>query len=92
MHGRADGSQIVFDPYAKLTRAEAVTVLSRILNQNIKTSDAVFTDSASIPDWAKNGFDRLYALKVISGYEDGSVKPLSTITRAEAIKLIYEIY
>ncbi len=92
MQGRADGSKVVFDPYAKLTRAEAVTVLSRILNQNIKTSDAVFTDSASIPGWAKDGFDRLYALKVISGYEDGSVKPLNTITRAEAIKLIYEIY
>lgn len=92
MNGRQDGSKVVFDAYAKLTRAEAVTVLSRILNEKPQVSKAVFTDSAAIPDWADEGFNKLYSLKIISGYDDGSVKPLNTITRAEAIKLIYEIY
>lgn len=92
MQGRADDSGIFFEPYAKLTRAEAVTVLSRVLGGEFKTSEAVFTDSESIPDWARESFNKLCSLKVISGYEDGSVKPLNTITRAEAVKLVYEIY
>ncbi len=92
MQGRADASGSSFDPYASLTRAEAVTVLSRVLNGEFKTAEAAFTDSVSIPEWAREGFNKLYSLRIISGYEDGSAKPLNTINRAEAIKLVYEIY
>ena len=74
-------------------RSEAVTVLSRILPEDIKINSNInFTDKDDIPSWSLEAFKRLCSLKVVSGYEDGSVKPMGSITRAEAVKLLYEIY
>ncbi len=92
MQGRENGSSTVFDPSANLTRAEAVTVISRITASGVRTLNSSFADSADIPSWAKPAFDKLSSLGVISGYEDNTVKPNNTITRAEAVKMLYEIY
>lgn len=92
MQGRQSGDEVVFDPSASLTRAEAVTVISRIAAVGVRVQSAHFTDSDLIPSWARSAFDRLYTLKIIGGYEDGSIRPLGSITRAEAIKMLYEIY
>ena len=93
MQGRESGGKIMFDPSASLMRSEAITVLSRILPKDLKlNSNIIFTDKEDIPDWSLEAFKRLCSLNVISGYEDGSVKPNGSITRAEAIKLLYEIY
>lgn len=93
MQGRQSGDKVLFEPSAQLTRSEAVTVLSRILPENIKVNKNIdFTDKADIPSWSLSAFERLCSLGVVSGYEDGSVKPTGKITRAEAVKLLYEIY
>ena len=91
MQGKG-GDNPVFDSASNLTRAEAVAVISRITDGNIKITQPSFTDSAYIPSWANDGFNKLYSLNVLSGYSDGSVKPLNNITRAETVKLLYEIY
>lgn len=38
--------------------------------------------------WAKSAIGRLYAENIVSGYEDGTIKPNKTITRDEFVKLL----
>lgn len=92
MTGRQNGDKLVFDARASLTRAEAATVISRLLPDNLQLADMSFADTADIPSWSKDAFIKLTSLKIMNGYEDGTICPMNKITRAEAIKMLYEIY
>lgn len=92
MNGKENNGKLIFDPNAPLTRAEAITVISRLIPDNVKTEEKTFADSKSIPTWSKNAFNKLASLGIINGYSDNTIKPKNNITRAEAVKLIYSIY
>lgn len=61
---------------------------------------AVLAAAAAIPSFAyefvdvavtspyKTSFDELYALGIINGYEDGTIRPENNITRAEVTKMV----
>lgn len=86
-----DGST-TFSPNDTLTRAEAVTILARTLGDGLLKCDISAADKSDVPKWAYESFQIMIANGIISGYPDGSIKPLAGITRAEAVKLLYEIY
>lgn len=90
--GKQGGGKVVFDAAATLSRAEAATILSRLLPDNVEISDKKFLDSSSIPSWSSDAIAKLTSIGILKGYEDNTVRPLNTITRAEAAKLLYEIY
>lgn len=83
IHGYADQT---IKPQAPLTRQEAARIIAGIMNlEENEEAAAVFTDSASIAAWSKGAVGAVVAQDVITGYEDGSFKPLQSITRAEAV-------
>lgn len=85
-----DGKTAYFDPESKITRAEAFTVIGRTIN----TDDTVvlsYSDASDIPVWAQNSVSKLTALGYINGFEDNSIKPNTSTTRAEAAALIYKV-
>lgn len=90
--GKQDGDKIVFDPSANITRAEAMTMLGRILPEQVAQKKLDFTDLASVPEWSKQSMRVLYHAGAINGYEDGSIRPLAEVTKAEAVKLLFYIY
>ena len=92
MNGKESNGKLIFDSNAPLTRAEAITVISRLIPENVKTEEKSFADGKSIPTWSKNAFNKLASLGIINGYSDNTIKPKNNITRAEAVKLIYSIY
>lgn len=92
MTGKEVDTGIMFDSSATLTRAEAVAVISRLLPDNIETKESSFADKGSIPLWSADAFTKLTSLGVLKGYDDNTVKPQNNITRAEAIKMLYEVY
>ena len=47
-----------------------------------------FTDASSISDYAKDAVEYCRQIGLLTGYEDGSFKPLKTITRAEAATIL----
>ncbi len=79
------------DPLATITRAEAATIVARILPDTFFKRDLSAPDFGDVPAWASNGIDTLMSLGAIKGYEDGSIKPLNTLTKAEAAKILYFI-
>lgn len=75
-----------------ITRQDAATILSRILNKSSEyEGNEVFADDAEIAEYAKNGVYTLKNAGMISGYEDGTFRPYSNLTRAEAAQMIYNI-
>lgn len=92
MSGKQNNGQVSFDWSAALTRAEAVTVLSNILPENMEIKNAEFADSSSIPFWSEAAFRKLYSLGIVNGYSDNTIRPMNYITRAEVIKMLYEAY
>jgi|GEM_PF-5651314 len=92
--GYPDGS---FRPKQTITRAEAVAIVGKAWTLAGKTAasdnDAAaalagISDNADIPAWVRPAFGSSFKLGLITGYEDGSVKPLRTVTREETAAML----
>lgn len=93
LKGRGEGANGIYaDPKTGVSRAEAVTIIARLLPNGLKKTEVSGIDIEDIPSWALDGFKILMADKTVSGYEDGSLKPLKKLTKAEAAKLLYSLY
>ena len=80
-----------FRPDAKITVAEAVTILINSIGlQDIApnpTAITSFKDDASIPEYARAAFYVADKLNLIEGDKKGNINPGAYITKAEAAKL-----
>ncbi len=90
MNGKSNdgGVTLYFDPNSAVTRAEAMTMLNRILNIE-DYSETAFADDDEIPDWARDGITRLVSSGIVRGYSDNTIKPNNKITRAEGTSMLY---
>ncbi|WP_238392460.1 NHL domain-containing protein [Paenibacillus antri] len=82
MIGYPDGS---FKPDATITRAEMASAIAPLLPEASGAS-AGFTDTEG--SWAKAVIERADAAGIVNGYEDGTFRPNSTLTRAEAVAML----
>ena len=90
--GKDNNGKLYFEPNAYITRAEAVTIISRILPELIEKKELTFEDISEIPDWSKDAFEMLTAAGILNGYDDNTIKPKNNVTRAEAVTMFYNIY
>ena len=86
LKGYPDGS---FRPDASITRAEFAAIAARFDSTDITGKTATFTDIAT--SWAKADIERTAILGWVEGYPDGSFRPDSNITRAEAVTLVNRV-
>lgn len=87
--GIVKGAEGKFNPLSEITRQDAFVILSRVLGVK-EGADTVFADSPEISGYAVLHINALCSADIISGYEDNTLKPLASITRAEAAKLVSE--
>lgn len=92
INGKENNSKLYFEPNSYITRAEAVTIISRILPKELKKEELEYKDISDIPDWSLDAFKVLNASKLIGGYDDNTLKPKNNVTRAEAVTMFYNIY
>lgn len=83
---------IVFNPTSVVTRAEVITIIGRTIETDYMDGTAEFADIADLPVWASPYLATLTGLSVISGYDDGTLKPTRNITRGEAAKMLTCLY
>ncbi len=86
-----DDGTSTFAPYDNITRAEAMTILGRILPEDSDLPNLPFADASLIPQWAQDGMKKLYSLGIINGYEDNTILPNNNIKRAESAAMLYKI-
>lgn len=75
-----------------IMRQDISVILYRALGDQNSKSILNFSDKEDIAPYAEDAIAELVGLGIINGYEDGSLKPRGTATRAEAAKIIYGIY
>lgn len=77
-----------FAPNAPITRGEFAAVCARF-DTNAAEANGSFTDISG--HWAEPEINRAASLGWVAGYPDGSFRPNSPITRAEAIAMINRV-
>ncbi|NLB16490.1 MAG: S-layer homology domain-containing protein [Clostridiales bacterium] len=79
------------DPEGKLTREEASALLARYLNlsPDNKAAPGTFSDYMAISSQYREYVLQCVAAGILKGYDDGEFKPQRTLTRAEALAILY---
>ena len=77
-----------FEPNSYLTRAEAATIIARILELDTASSNETLYIDVNY-HWAKNSINALTKTGLMEGYEDKTFKPDKHITREEMAKILY---
>lgn len=82
-----------FRPNNPIKREE----VAKVVGSAITTGEAdgegatLLTDYSTIQEWAKTSVNSVYNKGYILGYPEGVYRPAKALTRAEAVKIIYEI-
>ncbi len=81
-----------FMPDRTLRRGEAISIMVNALGMThlapAPPYTTVFTDDADIASWAKDGIYVANEIGLITGFEDGTVRPNKVVTRAEAAVML----
>lgn len=91
IYGMTDGSFGVGKP---IIRQDAAVIIERALSKRNYTGSGEkkqFADSAEISDYARASVERLSADGLFNGSDNGNFMPQSTLTRAEAAQVIYNV-
>lgn len=91
VNGYDDGT---FGPEDNITRQDMVVLLYRYLNTPAVTGTSLadFSDSALVSDYARNALQWALDTGILTGYEDHTIRPEQTITRAELASVIVRFY
>lgn len=95
VHGMGNGK---FAPHALVTREQASKIIANVVralnsepSSKSKSGRIAFTDQVNVSHWATEEVKELAELYLLTGYEDGSFRPLQHLNRAEAAALIYRL-
>lgn len=82
-----------FKANQKLTREEAIVIISRVINLHSENFDNTknFSDFNDISDWSKSSISASLKRGYLKGYEDNSLKIKSSITKAETMEFLKNI-
>ena len=80
-----DGS---FRPNSAITREQATAILASLLKLPGKDGALQFNDADKVAAWARGSVKAVTDAKIVSGYPDGTFKPLRPVTRAETVVIV----
>lgn len=92
MQGQLTDYGAAFNPNANIQRIEYAIAVSRLLPSRLATAPITATDEADIPYWGKESLKLATAQGILNGYPDGSLRPTQSVTRAEAVKILYSVF
>lgn len=88
-------SETEFGATANISRQDVMTIIARTLDLagvELENADLdKFSDAANVSDYAKDGVAKLVGANIIAG-NNGAINPKNSLTRAEAAKILYEVW
>jgi hypothetical protein len=87
----AGTTDTTFEPNAKVTRAQFVTLLARALKLHKTTVGNQFTD-IPVNSWYADSVNAAYEAKIVNGVDDGKFGPNDLITREQMATLLVKAY
>jgi endoglucanase len=90
-HIVAGKTEALFDPNGRTTRAEFVTLISRLLGLKATGNGSVFADVRSSDTYA-SAVQAAYEAKIINGRSEGRFAPNEAITREEMAVMLMRAY
>jgi len=90
--GSLEDGKLYFKPYDSLTRIEAITIAYNMIGGvEAAAQELTFADNNQIPEWAREIVGKMLTTGLVNGYDDNTLRPNQTVTRAEAIQLFYNL-
>ncbi len=85
--GYPDGT---FRPGQQVNRVEMASMLVRALDLDVsaRTVPLTYRDKETVPDWARTTVEAATVLGLVSGYPDGTFRPLQRVRRDEATSML----
>lgn len=88
-------SSTEFGARADISRQDVMTIIARTLDLagvSLESADlSQFSDAADISDYAKDSVAKLAGANIVFG-NNGAINPKDSMTRAEAAKILYEVW
>lgn len=92
MQGQLNDYGVEFSPNDNIQRMEYAISIERLLPKGLASAPITAADEADIPFWGKESMKLATAQGLLSGYPDGTLRPRQSVTRAEAVKILYTIF
>lgn len=83
-----------FAPHHVVTREQYIVMLIRYAEScgaEPDTAELEYTDADQISAYALEAMQKAQSLDLLAGYEDGSIRPLSKLSRAEGVALLMRL-
>ncbi|MGM9663002.1 MAG: S-layer homology domain-containing protein [Oscillospiraceae bacterium] len=87
LNGTERDGKLWLDPHASLSRAQAAAMIARALGVS-SSKTLSFTDMDQFPSYAAPYVSALVEMGVMSGFNDGSFRPRTNLTRAQMCKIL----
>lgn len=91
MQGQLGQYGVSFNPNANINRMEFAIALNRLLPKGLKSEPIYSVDKDDIPFWAEDSMRVIFAQGIMTGYPDGTLRPTQSVTRAEGVKMLFNI-
>lgn len=83
---------VYFAPNSSLTREQAMTIIGRVQPSGYTQADiTAYTDADKVQNWSVKYVKELVGRGIISGFEDGTIRPDAAVTRAQLAKILTEV-
>lgn len=85
--GEFKNGQLLFRPGDKITRYEAASIISKLIDTEGVEASVTFEDKYSIPVWARDELSKLCSIGIIS-YDGVAINAGEALTRADAAEYL----
>ena len=89
-HDSTEG--VYFAPNSSLTREQAMTIIGRVQQSGYPMAElSAYTDWDQVQGWSEKYVRELVGRGIITGFEDGTLRPNAAVTRAQLAKILTEV-
>ncbi|MCX7714460.1 MAG: Ig-like domain-containing protein [Clostridia bacterium] len=92
IEGERVGDEIYLNPYSSVKRVEVVKMIDSAMGPKTRSDKELeFIDASAIPDWAVQHVKNMVGYGILQGYEDNTMRPFSTVTKAQEVEMMYQM-